>query len=257
MTAVGTPTYANTLIADAESATDQGFYGTPDNTSPFTSGQQAIYTVGIPVENVDSEQNSTGTNFGFGEFANMRYRGQAFTVAETGTITKIGFARDKGGEGIKVYFDTVDVDDLPEHAVGSELYSFTITNANVIDEYGEYTLPVPLAVTSGTDYCFYLAPWDTTGDAYSDDYRDCRGIASGGRQISYSGGFFTENLTFQYKVYVESITTLAPGQYFWQVRGIDPAGTNTYGDWAAWREFLVIPHLQRHAFINHQNPGVF
>ena len=115
------------------------------------------------VETLDNEQNSTGANFGFGEFSGARYRGQVFTCNTTGDLSKIGFARNKGSTGLKVYFDTVDGSNLPTHSVGSELYSFTIPYADVIDEYGEYELPVPFAVTAGTKYCFYLAPWDVAG----------------------------------------------------------------------------------------------
>lgn len=157
------------------------------------------------VETLDNEQNSTGANFGFGEFSGARYRGQVFTCNTTGDLSKIGFARNKGSTGLKVYFDTVDGSNLPAHSVGSELYSFTIPYADVIDEYGEYELPVPFAVTAGTKYCFYLAPWDVAGDVYSDDYQDVRGISSvsgGVKEITYNGGWSTEDLTFQYKVYV-------------------------------------------------------
>ena len=89
----------------------------------------------------------------------------------------------------------VDGSNLPTHSVGSELYSFTIPYADVIDEYGEYELPVPFAVTAGTKYCFYLAPWDVAGDVYSDDYQDVRGISSvsgGVKEITYNGGWSTE-----------------------------------------------------------------
>jgi len=158
------------------------------------------------VELLDNEQNSTGTNFGFGEFTDKRYRGQVFTCSLTGDLTKIGFSRNKGSTGLKIYIDTVDGSNLPAHSVGSELYSFTIPHADVIDEYGEYELPTPLAVTSGTKYCFYVAPWDTVSDTYSDDYEDFRGInsISGGVTTieNTNGTWGTEALTLQYKTYV-------------------------------------------------------
>lgn len=157
-------------------------------------------------EFADNEQNSINTNFGFGEWADKRYRGQVFTCNTTGEITKIGFARNKGSKGLKIYIDTVDGSNLPEHSIGSELYSFVVPHADVIDEYGEYDLPVPLAVTATTKYCFYIAPWDAYIDAYADDYNDARGIGSVSGGITSiandNGTWSTESLTFQYKVYV-------------------------------------------------------
>ena len=180
----------------------------------------------LGTEAVDQQQNSTGANFGFGEFAIVRYRGQVFTCGVTGLLTKIGFARDKGSQGIKVYIDTVDGSNLPAHGVGSELYSFTITNANVIDEYGEYAVPVPPTLTAGTKYCIYLAPWNTSSDVYADDYRDMRGIASisgGVTEITNNNGSWsTEALTFQYKTYITPA-----GPLLNKVSGTDSGFANT------------------------------
>lgn len=36
-------------------------------------------------------------------------------------------------------------------------------------------------------------------------------------------------------------TDLAPGTYYWRVRGIDPSGSNTYGAWATTRSFTIPP----------------
>lgn len=159
---------------------------------------------------LDQHQDNATVGFGFGEYAIVRYRGQVFTCGITGNLDTVGFNRNKGSKGIKVYFDTVDGSNLPAHAVGSELYSFVITNANVVNGYGEYTLPTPLPVTSGTKYCFYLAPWDT---AYVDDYADCNGInsISGGvaEITSTAGSWATEELTFNYKTYVTQSSTVS------------------------------------------------
>ncbi len=156
---------------------------------------------------LDQFQNITTSGFGFGEFAVVRYRGQVFTAGLTGSIGTIGFSRDKGSIGIKVYFDTVDGSNFPAHALGSELYSFTITNANIVNGYGEYVLPVPLAgIVAATKYCVYFAPWNTGTDLYQDDYRDAHGnnaTAGGVTEITNVNGVWsTENLCFNYKTYV-------------------------------------------------------
>lgn len=156
----------------------------------------------MAVGTLDQHQDSTGANFGFGEFAIVRYRGQCFTPSVSGTLGTIGFNRTKGSWDIKVYIDSTS-GNLPAHAVGSELYSFTISNANVVDQYGEYDLPVPLSLAAGTQYCFYLASWDIGSNAYHDDYADCHGVASGTREITNNAGSWSnENLTFNYATYM-------------------------------------------------------
>jgi len=47
--AVTVSSEASTALIDALSGTDAGFSGTPDNTDPFTSGQQVSYTVQSPL----------------------------------------------------------------------------------------------------------------------------------------------------------------------------------------------------------------
>lgn len=163
---------------------------------------------------IDEHQDSEGTNFGFGQNAVIRYRGQIFTPNLTADLVSIGFSRNKGSQGIKVYIDTV-TSNAPTHAVGSELYSFTITNANVVTGYNVYTLPVPLKLTSGVAYCFYLAPWNTSGDVYADDYQDCHGVASavtGLELTNNNGSWSTENLNMHMATYMEvySSNKLAP-----------------------------------------------
>lgn len=210
------------------------------DTDPFVSGDNIQYTIQSSEDILTNAQDSEGSSFGFGEFANVRYRGQRFTPLISGEITTVGFSRNKGSQGIKVYFDTV-TSNAPTNSPGSELYSFTITNANVIDEYGEYALPTPLAVTGGTEYCFYIAPWDTSGNVYADDYQDVRGVSvTGGGEITNTTGTWSmENLTFHYRIYVTVDDTLAVDTYYWRVRGLDPSGTNEYGAWSSTRSFDV------------------
>ena len=152
---------------------------------------------------LDQHQDSVGTGFGFGEFAGVRYRGQVFTCGITGTLTTIGFNRNKGSHGVKVYIDTADGGNKPVNAVGSELYSFTIPNASIVNGYSTYTVPAPPSLTSGTKYCFYLAPWNTGTDAYVDDYQDCNGVNTGTVEITNNNGTWSnEDLTFNYATYM-------------------------------------------------------
>ncbi len=148
---------------------------------------------------LDQHQDSEGANFGFGQAAGVKYRGGLFTPAISGFLTSLGFSRDVGTTDIKVYIDST-VSGLPEHAVGSELYSFTITNVQ-LTTYGVYDLPTPLKLQAGKQYCFYLAPF--SGGVYSDDYRDAHGVAGGFAEITYAGSWFSENLTYHYATYMD------------------------------------------------------
>src|SRR5258708_6574864 len=108
----------------------------------------------MPVGTLDQHQDSEGSNFGFGQIAGVRYRGGLFTPAIAGQLGTIGFSRAKGTKGVKVYIDTCSNGINPDHAVGSELYSFEITNANLVNGYSTYDLPLALSLVVGTQYCF-------------------------------------------------------------------------------------------------------
>lgn len=123
------------------------------------------------IEFVDQVQNVGTHGVGFGQFAAVRYRGQGF-IPTYSFLSAIEFQRNLGSQGIKVYIDTADVNSLPLHAVGSELYSFVIPFSQLSASLTKYNLPVLLPVTPGVQYVFYLAPWNTTTNSYQDDYQD-------------------------------------------------------------------------------------
>jgi hypothetical protein len=149
---------------------------------------------------LDQHQDSEGTNFGFGQFSVVRYRGQCFTPALAGSLATLGFSRNKGSNDVKVYIDTTS-GNVPAHVAGSELYSWIIPNASIVNGYGTYDLPVPLLLTVGVQYCFYLAPF--SGGVYSDDYQDCHGVNSGSKEMTNNNGSWSnENLTFHYATYM-------------------------------------------------------
>jgi hypothetical protein len=158
------------------------------------------------------------------------------------------------------------------------LYTFDISNANVINGYGEYILPSPPTLTAGTEYCFYLEPWDVGGsNTYHDDYQNCNGVnsGSGSREITDNGSWFTENLDFNYATYMTVTTAgpllekasdvdsgftaghpfasgvakdftvqdgdaLADGTYYWRAASKDPTGSGTYGGWSAPYSFTLL-----------------
>lgn len=43
---------------------------------------------------------------------------------------------------------------------------------------------------------------------------------------------------------VQGVDELADGLYYWRVRGLDPSGTNTYGDWSAIRSFTILSGVE-------------
>jgi Na+-transporting NADH:ubiquinone oxidoreductase subunit NqrE len=144
-------------------------------------------SVSMPNEIVDQSQLLNGTGAGFGENAHVRYRGQGFTPT-LNNLSAIEFQRAKGSKGIKIYIDTADANSFPTHAVGSELYSFTVTNASITGSFQKFTLPTLLTgLTIGAQYVFYIAPWDTGTDLYADDYQDMQfrnaNVYAGGKAI--------------------------------------------------------------------------
>jgi hypothetical protein len=131
--------------------------------------------VSIPAaasEVVDQSQTLHNVGAGFGEFSHVRYRGQGFKPT-LNNLSAIEFQRGLGSKGIKIYVDEADSNSFPVHAVGSELYSFTVPNGSITGSFQKFTLPVLLTgLTPGAQYVFYIAPWDTVGNAYADDYQD-------------------------------------------------------------------------------------
>lgn len=150
------------------------------------------------------------TNAGFGEWANARYRGQGFKTSGE-TITQIEFYYSQQTYGVKVYIDTADANSIPEHAIGGELYSWEITEAELAGG-AVYTLPVPLATTAAQQYVVYLAPWNTSTHAYVDNYRDMvfrnANVYADGYAVVNTGGSWTVsdsgNLDMKFSLYTEA-----------------------------------------------------
>lgn len=151
---------------------------------------------------LDQHSDTTGVGFGFGEFAGVRYRGQCFTPAIGGKLVSLGFHRATNSKGVKVYIDTTS-GNVPGHAVGSELYSWEIALGALTNGYAVYDLPVGVDLTPGVQYCFYIAPWDTSAHTYADDYADFQGTNSGTKEITNNNGVFSnENLTVHFATYM-------------------------------------------------------
>lgn len=156
------------------------------------------------------DQSEGITYVGFGEWAGVRYRGQGFKTTGQ-TITKLGFDYDYSTYGLKAYIDTADANSIPDHAVGSELYSWEIT-VEELATWGPFTLPVPFPTTSGTQYVFYLAPWNTTTHAYVDNYRSQvyknSNIYADGYAVKYESAAWgvsdAGNLDAKFSLYTES-----------------------------------------------------
>ena len=118
---------------------------------------------------------SDGTSAGAGQFASARYRGQVFTPTQSRVDAVMFYCQFDGGGtiGFKIYFYNVDQNtNLPT----TEIYSFTVAaSAYTQNKYNRFTLPVPITdLNPGQKYCFYIAPWNTGTDAYSDYYRDLK-----------------------------------------------------------------------------------
>lgn len=169
----------------------------------------------------DQRQLDSGNSAGFGQFSSVRYRGMGFIPALP-VLTAISFnLTSKGSLGMKVFIYAGTTDSIP---TGSELYSFTITNANLSTGLTKYTLPTPLSLTVGNQYCFYLAPWNTETDSYSDDYRDLQwknsDEYSAGKPIVNNNGTWavsdSGNLDMHFETYgkatdlVNTVATLRP-----------------------------------------------
>lgn len=164
----------------------------------------------MPQGTLDQHQDNNGTGFGFGQTAGVRYRGQCFTPTIAGQLGAIAFDRDQPSVDVKVYIDTT-TSHLPTHAVGSELYSWIIPNAQIPGGYKVFQLPTPLTLTVGTEYCFYLAPF--SGGVYTDDYHDCHGINTtpGGQEITNNNGSWAnETLTFHFATFMIQNGLLVP-----------------------------------------------
>lgn len=158
---------------------------------------------------VDQSQLLNNANAGFGQNAFVRYRGQGFKP----TLSQLtGIAFDLGAigtYGIKVYIDAADSNSIPLHAPGSELYSFVIPNASLSLGLTVYNLPAALNVTPGSQYCFYLAPWDPVGNAYIDDYRDTRwqssDVYANGKAIRNDNGTWSNEAAGAFDMEFETV----------------------------------------------------
>jgi len=97
-----------------------------------------------------------------------------------------------------------------------------LTNETDATQFTGRVYRVEIEVTSGGPLLSALsstddhANWSGTGDPHP---------WSSGNAVTYT---------------VQDIDSLLPDIYYWRVRGIDPSGTNTYGDWSEIRNFEVL-----------------
>lgn len=127
---------------------------------------------------VISTQQTVNNNAGagFGQWANVRYRGQVFTATQSSISALLFYCQFDGGGshiGFKVTIANVNqTTNLPM----TDIYSFTIAyNQYTQNKYNRFTLPAAVTGLSvGTKYCIYFAPWNTSTNAYADYYRDLK-----------------------------------------------------------------------------------
>ncbi len=156
-----------------------------------------VFALKSAPSDLDQYNDTGGTAIGFGQAAGTVYRAQGF-IPTKNSLTKIGFKPNSvGTKGLKVIIDVAGSNSFPTGTLGTGLYSFTITNATLSTSFKEYSLPVALTVTTGSQYCFYLAPWDTGTNLYSDDYRDFDSNTANpyasGKMSSYASSAWTNN----------------------------------------------------------------
>jgi hypothetical protein len=216
---VASTTTARTRSEGFSPTTGRNYRIVSKETNNASSRSYDIYNAKIIIDQSlpDQSQTLNNTDAGFGTFTTDRYRGQGFIPSQA-NLAAIGFnLTDLGeGQGMKVYLDTADVNSIPTHAVGSELYSFTINISNLHTGYHIYQLPVAQTLNTGSQYCLYFAPWDTGNNSYSDDYRNFRWqnediYASGKAIINTDGTWIYSdfgNLDMQFATYYSNVTKL-------------------------------------------------
>jgi len=123
-----------------------------------------------------------------------------------------------------IYTNTIELsaDVTPTHAGNAYVDGRSEANNGVRTDFdvlfGVLEQPHQIDVVSGTDSGFTGSPDSTDPFASA-------------QQVTFT---------------VQSGDTLYSGlTYYWRVRGIDPAGTDTYGDWSAVREFTVVDSLDQ------------
>lgn len=152
---------------------------------------------------------------GFGEYANVRYRGQTFIPSQSRIDAILFYCQYDGGAGnigFKVHFYNVDQD---THLPTTEIYSFTITTEEYTsNKYNRFVLPASITgLDTETEYCVFFAPWDTDADEYSDYYRDLKwdtnaGYSDGMALVNTAGSWATDSgmdLVFQLFYYENEV----------------------------------------------------
>lgn len=130
-------------------------------------------------EIVDQENTSGAVGIGWGDVGSGRdYLAQGF-IPTLDNITAISFwINSKSGTGTQGYLlwiDNANANSEPTGTVFVGIGGVTeITNAELTTgSLVKYTLATPVTgLTPGNRYCFVLAPYNTTTNAYSADYQD-------------------------------------------------------------------------------------
>ena len=118
---------------------------------------------------------------GFGNLGGGRdYMSQGFKTTAITQITAVSFqVNGKSGtstQGYKVWIDEANASSNPSGTVGVGIGGETeiLNSALVTGATTKYALTSSVTLTAGTQYCFVIAPWNTTTHVFSANYQDFR-----------------------------------------------------------------------------------
>lgn len=156
-------------------------------------------------EVISIQQDAGSTGVGFGEFANVRHRGNSFTAAHNNITGIMLQMNSTGSRDLRVDIYAADGSDAP---TGSVLGGHTIPNASLSTAYTQYTFSSPVTGLSvSSKYIFVLSPY--AAGVYADDYRDfvmsnANPYAGGVHKKYESGAWTTESgLDFKFRIYAD------------------------------------------------------
>lgn len=148
---------------------------------------------------LDTLNNSGSTSVGFGDTGNNReYMCQGF-IPDVDIITDVSFylvsKSPDSNQGYLIWIDRANANSEPlgQAHVGIGGVTMIPNSSLVTGALTKYTLTTPVYVERGQQYCVCFAPWNTSTNSYSADYREFHSATNNpyanGRRVHLDGSF--------------------------------------------------------------------
>lgn len=240
-------TFNSGNLIDKESSLDAEFLNTVNggDTNPFNDNEKISYqTFGLElIDGYDETKESASTNLGDDvvEALSQSFTGDG-SFLEQASIW--GFKNNSytGNIVAKIYAHSGTFGTSSE-PTGAALATSDVLDGSTIPityEWIDFTFSTPFQLVNTTKYVLVIeADLDDSSNYISTTAGNLTPVHEGNFGVKVGTWFPNSGLDLTFRLNAMALQDLSFGTWFWRVRGKNPSGGNTYGEWSGTRSFTI------------------